>query len=72
MTSLKHLKKNIPPLPQSMWRNPLHFIAFGFGSGALPIAPGTFGTLIAIPFYLLLKPLPLIFYIGVVFLITIA
>lgn len=69
-TSLKRLKKNIPPIPKSMWRNPLHFIAFGFGTGALPFAPGTFGTLIAIPFYLLLAPLSLPLYIGIVVLIT--
>jgi phosphatidylglycerophosphatase A len=41
--------------PDSVWRNPIHFIAFGFGSGAMPFAPGTFGTLMAIPFYLLIQ-----------------
>ncbi len=30
--------------PQSVWRRPAHFLAFGFGSGAVPFAPGTFGT----------------------------
>lgn len=45
-------------LPDNIWQNPLYFIAFGFGSGAIPFAPGTFGTLLAIPFYLLLRPLP--------------
>jgi phosphatidylglycerophosphatase A len=43
---------SIPDIPKSMWKNPWHFIAFGFGSGAIPFAPGTFGTLFAIPFYL--------------------
>lgn len=37
-----------------MWSNPVHFLAFGLGSGAAPYAPGTFGTLAAIPLYLLL------------------
>lgn len=41
--------------PRSIWQNPLHFIAFGFGSGAMPYAPGTFGTLASIPFYLLFQ-----------------
>jgi len=41
--------------PPSVWRNPLHFIAFGFGSGAAPIAPGTFGTLVGVLLYLLLQ-----------------
>lgn len=70
LNSLKKFKKTIPPLPASIWRNPLHFIAFGFGTGTLPFAPGTFGTLIAIPFYLLLEPLPLSLYLGLVFLLT--
>ena len=29
--------------------HPARFIAFGFGAGLAPIAPGTFGTLVAIP-----------------------
>ncbi len=41
----------------NIWRSPFYFIAFGFGSGAMPFAPGTFGTLMAIPFYLCLKQL---------------
>jgi len=40
--------------PASVWRNPIHFLAFGFGSGAAPRAPGTFGTLAAVVIYLLL------------------
>jgi phosphatidylglycerophosphatase A len=30
--------------------HPAHFIALGFGAGLAPVAPGTFGTLLAIPF----------------------
>jgi phosphatidylglycerophosphatase A len=48
----------------------LHFIAFGFGSGAMPIAPGTFGTLVAIPFYLAICTLPLWIYIIIVAAVT--
>lgn len=36
-------------------RNPIHLIACGFGSGLAPKAPGTFGTLAAIPFWLVLQ-----------------
>jgi phosphatidylglycerophosphatase A len=43
----------------AVWRNPVHFLAFGFGSGLAPWAPGTFGTLAAIPLYLLMTLLPL-------------
>lgn len=40
--------------PRSVWRNPVHFTAFGFGSGASPRAPGTAGTVAAAVIYLLL------------------
>jgi phosphatidylglycerophosphatase A len=30
-------------------RHPAHFVALGFGVGLVPAAPGTFGTLLAIP-----------------------
>jgi len=39
------------------WRNPVHLLAFGLGSGAAPKAPGTAGTLAAIPLYLLIQGL---------------
>lgn len=43
-------------------RDPAQLIAFGFGSGLAPKAPGTFGTLAAVPFWFLLAPLPLPLY----------
>lgn len=45
------------------WRQPHHWIAYGFGSGLSPLAPGTAGTLAAVPLYLLLQPLPLGWYL---------
>ncbi len=42
--------------------NPVHFFSFGFGSGLAPKAPGTFGTLAAIPVYLLLVQVDLWLY----------
>jgi phosphatidylglycerophosphatase A len=35
-----------------VFRNWRHFVAFGFGSGLAPRAPGTAGTLVAVPLYL--------------------
>ena len=37
-----------------VWTDPSFFIAFGFGSGLMPMVPGTWGTLAAVPVYLLL------------------
>ncbi|MBL4671530.1 MAG: phosphatidylglycerophosphatase A [Arenicella sp.] len=34
--------------------NPVHFLALGFGSGLIKPAPGTWGTLAAVPLYLLI------------------
>ncbi len=39
-----------------MLRHPAHFIAFGGGVGLVPVAPGTFGTLLALPLYWLAAP----------------
>jgi len=44
-------------------RHPIVFVACGFGSGASPIAPGTAGTLVAIPIYLAMSPLGLFWYL---------
>lgn len=30
-------------------KNPVHFLALGFGSGLVPLMPGTFGSLAALP-----------------------
>lgn len=53
-------------------KNPIHFLALGFGSGLAAKAPGTFGTLAAIPVYLLLAQLPLAWYLAVTLVCVIA
>lgn len=50
-------------LPRPDLRHPVHLLAFGFGAGLAPKAPGTFGTLVAVAIYLLLVPLPLSSYL---------
>lgn len=45
------------PSFKQLLANPNHFFAFGFGSGLAPKAPGTFGTLAAVPIYWLLQDL---------------
>ncbi len=49
---------------ERVWRDPVHFLALGFGSGCAPKAPGTFGTVAAIPLYWLAQDLSLGVFIG--------
>ncbi len=49
-------------LRPDLLRSPAQLLAFGFGSGLAPKAPGTAGTLAAVPLYLLLSQLPLVPY----------
>lgn len=46
--------------------HPLDFLALGFGSGLVPKGPGTAGTVVAIPVYLLLQPLSVMVYMVLV------
>ena len=75
-----HVQRTIKPLdlnkyrtslkrnhtPKTVWRNPWQFIAFGCGSGASLLIPGTIGSLAAIPIYLLLSQLSIAWYSSMV------
>ena len=54
------------PTFAQLLRSPTLLLAFGFGSGLSPKAPGTMGTLAAIPLWWLLAQLPLTSYLVVV------
>jgi phosphatidylglycerophosphatase A len=55
----KRKTSTIPKPPSELiWSTPEHVLAFGFGAGLAPRAPGTFGTLVGIPFLLVLVWLP--------------
>ncbi len=60
------------PNPQRILSNPIHCLAFGFGSGLAPKAPGTFGTLAAVPLFLLMSSLSLSEYLFVVIFASVA
>ena len=49
-----------------VFKDPVLFLAFGFGSGLSPRAPGTAGTAAAIPLYLWFSQYPLTIYLGLV------
>ncbi len=38
-------------LPKPNFKDPIHWLAFGLGSGLSPKAPGTMGTIAALPIY---------------------
>jgi phosphatidylglycerophosphatase A len=46
----------VKPNLRFVFRHPAHFIAFGAGAGLSPVAPGTFGTLLALPLFNWLAP----------------
>lgn len=46
--------------------NPIHFAAVGLGSGLANKAPGTFGTLAAVPIYYFLSFLSVEFYLAII------
>jgi len=59
------------PDARFVFAHPAHFVALGFGTGLAPVAPGTVGTALAFPIYLLLdawlEPLSLFGVIAVLF-----
>ena len=71
------MKQSIPKLkinhaPKTLWRDPWQFIAFGCGSGASPLVPGTIGSLAAIIPYVLLAQLHAGWYLAIVALVFIS
>ena len=55
---MKPLLEQDREIREAALRTPAGFLAFGFGSGLSRFAPGTMGTMVAIPFAFLLKQLP--------------
>lgn len=53
------------PAARPNLRNPVHVLAFGFGAGLSPYAPGTAGTVLAVFIYLSLASLPLAYYVAI-------
>lgn len=59
------------PKAAFVFSHPAHFIALGFGAGLSPVAPGTAGTLLAIPLWWMIgggyDPLVLLAVLGFLF-----
>lgn len=54
-----------------LFQHPAHLLAFGLGSGLAPKAPGTAGTLVALPLYFLLLPLGAWYWLAVALMLLI-
>lgn len=48
----------------ALLRDPVHLLAFGFGAGLSPFAPGTCGTLVAVPIVLFVMQLGFAAHLG--------
>lgn len=60
---MKDYSQSVRKIPAGYLKHPVHLLSLGFGSGLSPKAPGTIGTLAAIPLYLLLSLLELEWYL---------
>jgi phosphatidylglycerophosphatase A len=49
-----------------LFKNPAHFLALGFGSGLSPKAPGTFGTIVGMPMFILLMATPALLHTPII------
>ena len=56
--------------PKVIFSDPVHFLAFGFGSGLSPKAPGTMGTLVALPLVYALMHVALPVYLCTVLMLS--
>ena len=56
----------------AIWKYPVHALAYGFGLGFIPFAPGTFGSLLGVVFFWFLAPLRAAYYAGLVVLLGLA
>jgi phosphatidylglycerophosphatase A len=57
--------------PRQILKDPVLFLAFGFGSGLAKKAPGTFGTLAAVPVYWLFAQADIVVYSVLTLIVTI-
>jgi phosphatidylglycerophosphatase A len=56
----------------AFWKYPVHFLAYGFGTGLAPFAPGTFGSLIGVALFWFMAPLGAGTYAGIVIVLFVA
>jgi phosphatidylglycerophosphatase A len=55
-----------------IWQYPIHILAYGFGTGLMPFAPGTFGSLVGVALFWFMAPMRAVPYAGVVIIMFLA
>ena len=56
----------------AFWKYPVHVLAYGFGTGLIPFAPGTFGSLIGVVLFWFMAELAPIPYAAIVVVMFVA
>ena len=56
----------------ALWKYPIHFLAYGFGTGLVPVAPGTFGSLIGVLLFWFMAPMSPLPYAALVLVLFVA
>ena len=72
MTTSRSERSARAPLSAGLLRQPVHFLALGFGSGLAPVAPGTFGSLVGLALALVALHLGFAVAIGATVVVTVA
>ena len=49
----------------ALWKYPIHLLAYGFGTGLVPFAPGTAGSLVGVALFRAMATLPRRYYVGI-------
>jgi phosphatidylglycerophosphatase A len=65
-------EKRRPVSPREILTDPVHLLAFGFGAGLAPVAPGTFGSLPGILLAWATLPLSMEWRVGIGILLVVA
>ena len=66
------MNRDVGKLAQTVMRDPVHILAFGFGTGLAPIAPGTVGSLLGVLLAWLSLPLSLTAQVALGIALTVA
>ncbi len=56
----------------ALWKYPVHYLAYGFGTGLIPFAPGTFGSLVGVAMLWFMAPMAALPYAAVVVVMFVA